>query len=135
MISAPRLTFALAKEKSFPAWFGQLHSRHATPAHSILFFAALSLLLSIVGSFLWLAAMSALVRVLDLYRLHRRNAQASPASQRARSTGLYPPWRLDHPLLALIASGLLADPAQPAIPGRHRPGRCRRQPDLRGNAI
>jgi len=64
MISAPRLTFALAREGSFPTWFGQVHREHHTPANSIVFFAALTLLLSVFGSFVWLAAMSALVRVL-----------------------------------------------------------------------
>jgi len=107
MISAPRLTFALAKEKSFPAWFGQLHSRHATPAHSILFFAALSLLLSIVGSFLWLAAMSALVRVLIyivcIGAMPRLRRQASELDQ----PGFTLPGGWTIPLLALIASGLL----------------------------
>ena len=64
MISAPRLTFALARDGSFPRWFGRVHPAHHTPANSIVFFAALTLLLSVFGSFVWLAAMSALVRVL-----------------------------------------------------------------------
>jgi len=64
MISAPRLTFALARDGSFPRWFGRVHPNHHTPANSIVFFAALTLLLSVFGSFVWLAAMSALVRVL-----------------------------------------------------------------------
>lgn len=64
MISAPRLTFALARDGSFPRWFGRVHPNHHTPANSIVFFAALTLVLSVFGSFVWLAAMSALVRVL-----------------------------------------------------------------------
>lgn len=64
MISAPRLTFALARDGSFPRWFGRVHPNHHTPANSIMFFAALTLVLSVFGSFVWLAAMSALVRVL-----------------------------------------------------------------------
>jgi len=64
MISAPRLTFALARDGSFPRWFGRVHPDHHTPANSIVFFAALTLVLSVFGSFVWLAAMSALVRVL-----------------------------------------------------------------------
>lgn len=64
MISAPRLTYALARDGSLPAWFGRVHAEHHTPANSIVFTAAVALALSAFGSFLWLAAMSALVRVL-----------------------------------------------------------------------
>jgi amino acid transporter len=79
MVTAPRLTYALAREDSLPAWFAHVHPRARTPANSILFFAALVLILAAYGSFVWLAAMSALVRVLiymacigALPRLRRR---------------------------------------------------------------
>jgi amino acid transporter len=64
MVTAPRLTYALAREGSLPAWFGEVHPASRTPARSIVFFSALVLVLGIYGSFTWLAAMSALVRVL-----------------------------------------------------------------------
>jgi amino acid transporter len=64
MITAPRLTYALAREGSLPAWFGAVHPSTRTPARSIVFFSVLVFLLGIYGSFFWLAAMSALVRVL-----------------------------------------------------------------------
>jgi amino acid transporter len=64
MVTAPRLTYALAREGSLPAWFGAVHPATRTPARSIVFFAALVLVLAVYGSFVWLAAMSALVRVL-----------------------------------------------------------------------
>ncbi len=64
MISAPRLTYSLARQGSFPAAFGRVHERYRTPHVSVLFFAMVCLVLAVYGSFVWLAAMSALVRVL-----------------------------------------------------------------------
>jgi len=64
MLTAPRLTYALARDGSLPAWFGAVHPRTRTPARSIIFFSVLVFLLAVYGSFIWLAAMSALVRVL-----------------------------------------------------------------------
>jgi amino acid transporter len=64
MVTAPRLTYALARDGSLPAWFGEVHPVARTPARSIIFFSVLVFILGVYGSFLWLAAMSALVRVL-----------------------------------------------------------------------
>lgn len=64
MVTAPRLTYSLAREGSLPAWFGEVHAEHRTPARSIVAFAVLVFLLSLYGGFIWLAAMSSLVRVL-----------------------------------------------------------------------
>jgi amino acid transporter len=83
MITAPRLTYALAREGSLPAWFGEVHPITRTPARSIVFFSAIAFLLAVYGSFFWLAAMSALVRVLiymacigAMPRLRKRFANA-----------------------------------------------------------
>lgn len=62
--SAPRMTWALALENSLPRWFGQVHERHRTPSNSILFYGGLSLVLALSGTFVWLAVMSTLVRLL-----------------------------------------------------------------------
>ncbi|MCA1799497.1 MAG: APC family permease [Xanthomonadaceae bacterium] len=64
VVTAPRLTYALARDGTLPAWLGEVHPRFRTPVNSILFFAVLAFALAVYGSFLWLAAMSALVRVL-----------------------------------------------------------------------
>ena len=64
MVSAPRITYALARDGSLPSWFGQVHPSTRTPIKSIIFFSVLVFLLGVYGSFVWLAAMSALVRVL-----------------------------------------------------------------------
>lgn len=64
MITVPRLTFALAKDRMLPGWFGVVHSTYATPGNSILFLGALSLVFALTGSFAWLAAASSLTRLI-----------------------------------------------------------------------
>ena len=63
VLTSPRLTYALARDGTLPAWFGRVHARWHTPANSIVFYGVLAFALSVGGSFLWLAAMSAFVRV------------------------------------------------------------------------
>lgn len=64
MLSAPRLTYALARMGSLPQWFGKVHPRFHTPANSIVFYAVLALVLALSGSFIWLAVVSTLARLL-----------------------------------------------------------------------
>lgn len=64
IVTTPRLTYALALEKTLPAWFGKVDARTHVPANSIAFFAVLAAILAVVGDFFALAAMSAFVRVL-----------------------------------------------------------------------
>jgi amino acid transporter len=87
MVSAPRMTYALARDGSLPAWFGEVHPSTRTPMKSIVFFSVLVFLLGVYGSFVWLAAMSALVRVLiymacigAMPRLRRRFGECPAAS-------------------------------------------------------
>ena len=65
MLSAPRMTYALAKMGSLPAWFGAIHPRTRTPLNSILFYAVMGLVLALSGSFVWLAVVSTLARLLS----------------------------------------------------------------------
>jgi APA family basic amino acid/polyamine antiporter len=79
MLSAPRMLYAMAHIGSMPAWFGVVHDRYHTPANSIGFYTAFSAVLALSGGFVWLAAMSTVVRLLvyvgciaTLPILHRR---------------------------------------------------------------
>lgn len=65
MLSAPRMTYALAKMGSLPAWFGKVNPRTRTPLNSIVFYAVLGLVLALSGSFVWLAVVSTLARLLS----------------------------------------------------------------------
>jgi amino acid transporter len=64
ILSAPRMTFALARDGALPAWFSRVSPRFHTPSNSVLFYGAISLVLALSGTFIWLAVMSTLVRLL-----------------------------------------------------------------------
>jgi len=63
MTSTPRVTYALARQGSLPAWFGAVSPRWATPAHSVLFMGLFVAALAVSGSFVWLAILSTLARL------------------------------------------------------------------------
>ncbi len=84
MLAAPRMTYALARDGTLPAWFAATHPRYRTPANSIAFLGALALVLALTGSFVYLAVVSTLARLLgyllciaSLVRLER--GAAAPA--------------------------------------------------------
>ncbi len=61
--AAPRMTYALAIEKNLPPWFGRVSANSRVPANSIFFMTALALVLALTGSFVWLAIISSLARL------------------------------------------------------------------------
>lgn len=64
MTATPRVTFAMAERGELPAWLAKVNARFDTPAASILFFAAFVAALAISGSFVWLAVISTLARMI-----------------------------------------------------------------------
>ncbi len=77
MFNGPRMVYAMSRQNLLPRWFGAIHPRFGTPANAIMFVGGLALFLSLSGSFVWLAAMSTVVRllvyvacILALPRLH-----------------------------------------------------------------
>ena len=64
MTSTPRVTLALGERGDLPRWFASLSPRFATPANSILFLALVVALLAVSGSFVWLAVVSTLARMI-----------------------------------------------------------------------
>jgi amino acid transporter len=62
-LSAPRMFYALARDKSLPQWFAVVHDKYRTPANSIIAFGVLGLALALSGTFIWLAVMSTMVRL------------------------------------------------------------------------
>ena len=62
--SAPRMTYVLAIEKSLPAWFGKINEKNKVPTNSIYFMSVLALILALSGSFVWLAIISSLARLI-----------------------------------------------------------------------
>ena len=63
LLNGSRTLFALAESKDLPRWFGFVHSRYRTPSNAILFSAAVAIVLALTGSFVTLAAVSAIARL------------------------------------------------------------------------
>lgn len=64
MTATPRVTFAMAERGELPAWLANIHRGFGTPIASILFFAVIVAALAISGSFVWLAVISTLARMI-----------------------------------------------------------------------
>jgi amino acid transporter len=64
MLSAPRMVYAMSHLGSLPDWFGRVHPRFQTPANAIGFYAVFSIALALSGGFVFLAAMSTVVRLM-----------------------------------------------------------------------
>lgn len=65
LLTAPRLTFALARDGSLPAWLGTINTKTHVPVNSILFCGGFSILLAVSQQFVWLATLSTFVRLLS----------------------------------------------------------------------
>lgn len=63
ILNGSRTIFALAENGDLPRWFARVHPEYRTPANAILFTAAVALVLALSGSFVFLAAVSAVARL------------------------------------------------------------------------
>jgi basic amino acid/polyamine antiporter, APA family len=63
VLTGSRTIFALAEHGDLPRWFAKVHPRYRTPSNSILFTAGVALTLALTGSFVQLAAVSAVARL------------------------------------------------------------------------
>lgn len=113
-----RTTYALGRDGLLPSWFGQVSERFGTPANSIAFMGALIALLALSGSFVWLAVVSTLARMI----VYSIGIASLPTQERpsplvwlmmAAGIGIclwaalqsaWPSWRM---LLILVAAGLV----------------------------
>jgi basic amino acid/polyamine antiporter, APA family len=107
MLAGPRVTYALAQNQQLPSWFGAVHPRFRTPYLSILFLGGVSLALALSGTFVQLAGLAAIARLLQyiatclaLVKLHKE-MDLGPARFKL-------PGRHTVPVLAVIlCAGLL----------------------------
>jgi amino acid transporter len=63
ILNGSRSLFALAENGDLPRWFARVHPEYRTPANAILFTGAVALALALSGSFVFLAAVSAVARL------------------------------------------------------------------------
>jgi amino acid transporter len=118
LTSTPRVTFALAGQGSLPRWFGAVSARFATPANSVLFMGLVVAALAVTGSFVWLAIVSTLARLV-VYAVSiaalPRAEKPSPAVWAMAAAGLavcgwaaaqskWPSWAM---LAGALAAGLI----------------------------
>ncbi|MGH9201651.1 MAG: APC family permease, partial [Vicinamibacterales bacterium] len=63
ILNASRTIFALAENADLPRWFARVHPRYQTPSNAIVFSVGIALALALTGSFVTLAAVSAIARL------------------------------------------------------------------------
>jgi len=63
LLNSPRMTFAMAEHGEIPAFFAKVHPVYRTPVVSIICFALVSLILAASGTFVWLATVSVIARL------------------------------------------------------------------------
>jgi amino acid transporter len=63
ILNGSRSLFALAENGDLPRWFARVHPEYRTPENAILFTAVVALALALSGSFVFLAAVSAVARL------------------------------------------------------------------------
>jgi amino acid transporter len=63
ILTGSRTIFALAENGDLPRWFARVHTQQRTPSNAILFTAGVALTLALTGSFVTLAAVSAVARL------------------------------------------------------------------------
>jgi len=83
MLHTPRVTFAMGERGDFPALFAAIHPKFRTPHISIVAFAVLLIIFSILGDFRWNATLSAVARLF----MYGAVAAALPVLRRKRPGG------------------------------------------------
>ena len=63
LLTGSRTIYALAENGDLPRWFAFVHPKHQTPSNAILFAAGVALALGLTGSFVYLAIVSAVARL------------------------------------------------------------------------
>ena len=86
MLIGSRVPYALSEERQFPRLFAYLHPKNRTPVYSLLIFAAVSLLASLTGSFIYAVSISVISKVLiflmvctAMIKLRRKDQAATPS--------------------------------------------------------
>ena len=106
ILSGSRMLFALAENGDLPRILGRIHPVYRTPAHAVVFSATVALTLALSGSFVGLAAASAVARLVTflgvcLSTVLLRQPRFARVVNPARYT---PPGGLIVPVLAIASS-------------------------------
>ena len=111
ILTGSRTIFALAENRDLPRWFARVHPRHHTPSNAILFTGAVALTLALTGSFVQLAAVSAVARLV----MYLAVCTATLVLRRRTPDGVMGPAQFTAPLgpivpvlASIVALGILA---------------------------
>jgi APA family basic amino acid/polyamine antiporter len=83
VLTGSRMLYALAENDELPRWFGRVHPEYRTPSNSVIFTSIVALALMLSGSFVFLAAVSAVARLIT----YTGACAATLALRRARFDG------------------------------------------------
>jgi basic amino acid/polyamine antiporter, APA family len=64
VLTGSRMLFALGENQELPRWFAAIHPIYRTPHHAVVFTSIVALVLMLSGSFVFLAAVSAVARLI-----------------------------------------------------------------------
>ena len=64
VLTGSRMLYALAENGELPRWFARIHPGYRTPSNSVIFTSIVALVLMLSGSFVFLAAVSAVARLI-----------------------------------------------------------------------
>ncbi len=106
MLTAPRMTYTMARYGTLPTPLARVHDRYLTPHVSILLYGGLSLGLALSGTFAWLAGMSSLARIIG-YILCIASLPRLKARFGDRPGALRLPGGMTIPVIALLVSAWL----------------------------
>jgi basic amino acid/polyamine antiporter, APA family len=128
ILNGSRTLFALAENGDLPKWFAKVHPVFQTPSNAILFTAVVALTLALTGSFVALAAVSAIARLVMylavcastlVLRKHDREIAAQVGAHFSDMDGAVAPARFTVPLgpvipvvASVVALGILAGASQ-----------------------
>jgi amino acid transporter len=104
VLTGSRMLYALAENGELPRWFGRVHPGFRTPSNSIIFTSLVALALMLSGSFVFLAAVSAVARLIT----YTGACAATLALRRARFDGQVQPATFvvpGGPLIPFLAIG------------------------------
>lgn len=120
ILNGSRTLFALAENGDLPKWFAKVHPTYLTPSNAIFFTAVIALTLALTGSFVALAAVSAIARLVMylavcastlVLRKHDREI-AAPAGAVAPAKFTVPMGPVVPILASVVALGILAGASQ-----------------------
>ncbi len=110
ILSGSRMLFALAEHRELPAIFSRIHPRFRTPAHAIVFTSLVALTLALTGSFVKLAVVSSLARLVTYTGVSAATLRLrSPRfADRVAPASFVAPLGPLVPLIAMVVSAAIA---------------------------